>query len=284
MPHLAKFRKGWESENLAQFILYKFSFLARPTNIADDIGSDFFCTLFQIREENSHEYLIPKQSFAIQIKSNLDRIDVSGKTQYLNGLEIPFFVGVVNRDNLSLNLYSGEYLPFLFSHIGIPHNLEIELCDNLLNIRFSDAYYKKSDDSYVLKFPHVTEIKATGSRDELKHKVEKISYLCSLMQRNISSKRNGEYIFRQRSDNTENIVIFAGSGSAKVFRQNFLSRLAEVFYNLDWLLQSVPEQFSREEYIIYSNLYAQLNGHYEDLPSYLTGPYEKLRESVEKLK
>jgi hypothetical protein len=141
MPHLAKFRKGWESENLAQFILYKFSFLARPTNIADDIGSDFFCTLFQIQEENSQEYLIPKQSFAVQIKSNLGRIDVSSKTQYLNGLEIPFFVGVVNRETLSLDLYSGEYLPFLFSHIGIPNNLEIELCDNSPNIRFENAYY-----------------------------------------------------------------------------------------------------------------------------------------------
>ena len=47
MPHLASFRKGWESENLARFILYKFCFIANPSTISDDVGIDFFAPFFK---------------------------------------------------------------------------------------------------------------------------------------------------------------------------------------------------------------------------------------------
>ena len=76
MLHLASFRKGWENENLAKFILSKFSFVANPSTVADDIGSDFLCTLFRIERENNKDYLLPLNAFAIQIKSNTDDIDV----------------------------------------------------------------------------------------------------------------------------------------------------------------------------------------------------------------
>ena len=68
MAHLASFREGWKNENLARFILSKIAFITHPATISDDIGSDFFCTLFQTRAENGHDYLVPKNTFAIQIK------------------------------------------------------------------------------------------------------------------------------------------------------------------------------------------------------------------------
>jgi len=46
MAHLLRIRKGWENENLARFILSKFSFISQPATIADDLGADFFCTFF----------------------------------------------------------------------------------------------------------------------------------------------------------------------------------------------------------------------------------------------
>lgn len=59
MSYLASFRKGWESENLARFILSRFAFVAHPSTVSDDIGSDFFCTLFEVKREKKHDYLSP---------------------------------------------------------------------------------------------------------------------------------------------------------------------------------------------------------------------------------
>ena len=42
MPHLLSPRKGWENENLAAYLLSRFSFIVQPSSIADDVGSDFF--------------------------------------------------------------------------------------------------------------------------------------------------------------------------------------------------------------------------------------------------
>jgi hypothetical protein len=40
-------RRGWENEHLAAVLLSGVSFIAHPLTIGDDIGSDFFCTLFE---------------------------------------------------------------------------------------------------------------------------------------------------------------------------------------------------------------------------------------------
>jgi hypothetical protein len=41
MSHLYSIRSGWEAERLAHYLLSRFSFVAQPTTIADDVGSDF---------------------------------------------------------------------------------------------------------------------------------------------------------------------------------------------------------------------------------------------------
>ncbi len=117
MSHLGKFRKGWENEHLASFLLSRISFVANPLTVTDDVGSDFFCTLFEVSEADQ---LFPRSSFAIQIKSSKDQIDATGKIEHLRKLELPFFVGVVDQRNLRLSIYSGDYLPIFFSHYGIP--------------------------------------------------------------------------------------------------------------------------------------------------------------------
>jgi hypothetical protein len=75
---------------------------------------------------------LPRNSFPIQIKSSADRFDVSGKLDYPQGIEVPFFVGVVDREKLSITIYSGEYIPALFSLKGIPEELEIEVCERVV--------------------------------------------------------------------------------------------------------------------------------------------------------
>jgi len=67
MTHLSSFRKGWENENLARFLLSRFSFVAHPASVSDDIGTDFFCTIFEIVKEGKRDSLMPRNAFAIQI-------------------------------------------------------------------------------------------------------------------------------------------------------------------------------------------------------------------------
>src|SRR5947209_19236526 len=102
MPHLEKFRIGWENEHLATFLISRISFVANPTKVADDVGTDLFCCLFEITKGE----LFPRSSFAIQIKSSKDTIDATRQIEYFEKLELPFFVGVVDQKKLRLSIYS----------------------------------------------------------------------------------------------------------------------------------------------------------------------------------
>jgi hypothetical protein len=120
MPYLAVPRRGWENEHLATFLLAKIAFVAHPLTVADDVGSDFFCTLFESSNENGMEVLFPRNSFAIQVKSRRENFAATNKIDYLLRLELPFFLGVVDRHTLRLDVYAAEHLPMMFSHLGRP--------------------------------------------------------------------------------------------------------------------------------------------------------------------
>jgi hypothetical protein len=279
---LGSFRKGWQSENLARFILYKFSFVAHPSTVADDVGSDFFCTLFQIRRDGGREYLLPRNSFAIQIKSTIDTFDVSNKLEYLDGLEIPFLVGVVDRESLKMTIYSGEYIPAFFSYKGIPEKVEIELCERSL-IEQSDYFSEPELGSYALRFPKIMEIGADTEGEELKAKVQGLAELCTLMYENITSKRNGEYIFKYQREGSLYVSIFAGRGSIRVYRQNLLERLAEAFVNLGWLYRANRGLFIEEEFQAYEGLLHRLEAleHiYGPVPSFVKEYYQQVKQLV----
>jgi hypothetical protein len=112
---MASIRIGWENERLALFLLSRLSFVAHPSSVGDDVGSDFFCTLFEREQVNGNKMLVARNSFAIQVKSSPEVFDVTNKLGYLQKLELPFFVGVVDQTALLLKIYSGEYLPILFN-------------------------------------------------------------------------------------------------------------------------------------------------------------------------
>lgn len=119
MAHLYRFRKGWQNENLARFILSRISFVAHPATVADDVGSDFYCTLFEIVEDSGKRHLIPRNAFAVQVKSNRRKFSVSNKASYFSKFEVPLFIGVVDQETLRLDIYSGEFLPMFFSYKGV---------------------------------------------------------------------------------------------------------------------------------------------------------------------
>ena len=108
-----------------------FTFVSHPSTIADDIGSDFFCAIFDKVSHKSRDYLVPGESFAIQIKSSNRSFSIDGKTDYLRNLSIPFFVGVINKDNQELDLYSGEYLILFFVDKPKAIKVRVKLCGSI---------------------------------------------------------------------------------------------------------------------------------------------------------
>ncbi|MFC1560863.1 hypothetical protein ACFL4V_00130 [Candidatus Latescibacterota bacterium] len=262
--HLLSYKEGWQSEHLANFILSKFSFLAQPITISDDIGSDFFCTLFRIVDK---KFLQPQNSFTIQIKSKKDvkkkknLIEVNpDRANYLFNLEIPFFIGIADRENLTLTIYSGETLPHFQTYFGgfPPHGqppdskLFINLVDNLQDRSILE---EKVDNKYYMKFPEVVKIPANFDYRKSGEELNELFDVCRLMQENLASKISKEYIFKIYKNNL--VKTFAGPDSAQCFRINFFYRLVEVFYNFRWLCQN-GRTVDFEEFKIYKELYSEL--------------------------
>jgi hypothetical protein len=262
MAHLENFRIGWENEHLAAYLLSRISFIANPVTIGDDIGSDFFCTLFEKRLVNERRQLFPLRSFAIQIKSTHCTYPFDNKIAYLNSLEIPFFLGILQQDDLSLSIYSGQFLPMMFTHLGVPSRLT--LCPVLDETLAIDEAYTLNGTHCNLKLPFLERLSVKDSHEEFDSKREVITRRCARMQANISTKIAEEYIYQL--DDMGGVHIQAGSGSAKTYKRNLYLRLAEAFYNLEWIMNSNPDHFDREEFELYANFHASLRNRNPKLP------------------
>lgn len=285
MGHLYNYREGWQSENLANYILSKFSFVAQPTNVSNDIGTDFYCTLFKVTKIKSTNYLDTITTVCVQIKSNLSDIDLTNKIQYLSDLMIPFFVGVVDKDGNKLTIYSGEIIPIYFSHKN--HDCK-KLTVKLSNTRPDDKdLVVKNGDETTLIFPKVKDF--TIDDDYLKNPdlIKELIDLSIIIQENISSKTLKEYSFQTYSKDT---IIHGNNDSLQVFRLNFLRRLSEYLYNLyiikdliDKGAKPAEDRYSREREL-FLKFYDDLNNLYKadftagnDFPEFLKQIRDKLK-------
>jgi hypothetical protein len=275
MAHLYALRKGWENEKLASYLLSRFSFVAQPTSVADDLGSDFFCTIFEIHDSSGTDVLLPRSSFAIQVKSSLSEVSMDNKIDYLDRLQMPFFIGVVNQSTGVMRVFSAELLPFLFAHKGRPG------CLSMLPIPASDLNFDNyldciESDRYRLRCPEVAEFRVDEERSMLTPKVETLLGICARAQGNIATRLSEEHIYD--FDGKGNLQILAGRGSARHFRINLLKRLAEAFLNLDWQLNAgMPAQDLMKEFHAFERLYNELAEIYPPMPLYISVPYELLR-------
>lgn len=281
MGQLAAPRIGWENEHLATYLLSRISFVANPITVSDDVGSDFFCTLFESRIENTIEQLFPRNSFAIQIKSKEETILATNKIEYLTKLELPFFVGIIDRERLRLDIFSGEYVPLLFTEHGIPQQ-ELKLVP-VRNGGDNKKYCQTTKDENLqlltasLRMPLVMELSASDTRDTILAKAHSLSDLCFRMHQNISARVNQEYIFRLSESG---LSIMAGSGSITTFRRNFHFRLAEAFYNLQWLHAKQRNLFSIEEFRVYEKCYLGLIEAKIEAPEILRKIYNELKSQL----
>lgn len=283
MSHLLKFRQGWQSEHIAKFILSKFSFIAEPSTVADDLGTDFFCTLFNIQ---AGEYLVPQNSFAIQIKSDNKNIDITKKVPYIQGLEIPFFVGVVSKKDLTLQIYSGESIPHFFStYTGLVtthnHTAVIKLLEDkdYTNRGHNFISYDPAKQECYLEFPKIVELKADYDYKEDSQKLHELFYVCRLIQHNLSSKLTHSYFYYLHGH--KGVNIYAGKDSAKTYRDNYIRRLAEVFFNLEWLYDNNKAEFDYDEFKIHKSTYLMLVKKYGDI-DILKNVFSRLEDKIEK--
>ena len=244
-------RVGWEGERLAHYLLSRFSFVAQPTTIADDVGSDFYCTIFDII--NSEPPTVePRVSFAIQVKSNARKIAADNKIPYLLHLEIPFFIGVVNQAKGELKIYSAERLSMVFAHYGIPKKLWLKPVAK--NDPIKNYYAEKGGSSVTLDCYHICTFNVSEGRDEIHEKITLINDICRRTTSNIGSRRAEEHIYQLDADG-KRFLIVAGCGSVRFFRDNLCKRLAEAFHNLKWILEHYPDKFDVKEFEIYEAFY-----------------------------
>ncbi|MDY6837683.1 MAG: hypothetical protein SWH78_06900 [Thermodesulfobacteriota bacterium] len=292
MAHLLKIRKGWENETLAKFILSKFSFISRPSTVADDVGADFFCTFFfKISKDRKTKnnrmvkdvFIYPKHSFAIQIKSSRRQINLTNKLEFFDNLETPFFIGVVNQKKLSMTIYSGDVIPELFSLVGLPtSNKDITVRAAFLDER-KDHGQQPRQTKYTVPFFKIGEICAGDTEEKVKAFVEEFSELCLNYQRNIISKKKHQYIFHD-AVTLEPKIIF-GSGSYQVCRNNFIERLAEVICNLAWAAPQIRDKDKKlflKEYDLYKQLYFDVTKFYGE-GVFLKGCFERMEGAVRQI-
>jgi hypothetical protein len=254
MSHLYAVRSGWEAERLAHYLLSRFSFVAQPASIADDVGSDFYCTIFDILD-STPPMVAPRTSFAIQVKSNGNRIEAHNKVQYLFNLEIPFFIGVVNLAASELKVYSAEHFPMMTAVFGIPERLWLQPVDE----GGPQHPWEGTDASsgVILNCYHVCTFAASENRNEIRPKVEQLLKLCRRAVNNIGTRRVEEHIY-QLDDEGKSFQIVAGCGSVNYFRDNIYKRLAEAFYNFWYMLTHDPALFNLAEFRIYEKFHLSL--------------------------
>jgi hypothetical protein len=78
----------------------------------------------------------------------------------------------------------------------------------------------------------------------------------------------------------DSIMILAGHGSAQTFRHNFCLRLAEAFYNLEWIMKSPQHNLSMDEFRVYEKCYLGLIEAGIEIPDWLRGIYTRLKSQL----
>lgn len=278
MGHLYSVRTGWEAERLAHYLLSRFSFVAQPTTIADDVGSDFYCTIFDILDSNPPT-LEPRTSFAIQVKSNAENIDAHNKVQFLHHLEIPFFLGVVDQTAAELKIYSAERFPMMTAVFGLPEKLWLRPVGDDDHRRAWEGTDAKS--GVTLNCYYVCTFSASEGRNEIRPKVAQLLKLCRRAIANIGTRRAEEHIY-QIDDEGKTFSIVAGCGSVNCFRDNIYRRLAEAFYNFEYMLNWDPVLFDLAEFQVYEAFHlALVSAHHRESLGLAHERYRQVKSIVE---
>lgn len=259
MAHLAVIRRGWINEHLSAFLLSKVAFVAQPAKVGDDIGSDFLCTLFVRAVVEGRDYLMPRSSFAIQVKSSGTSLDVSTQIESLHRLEVPFFVGIANIDAAELNIYSAEYLPVLLSHKGKPSKLTLRLHSER-PIAWNQAFHERGEGDLELVCPLICQLNPSLSEAQVGQCGNDLGRAATRAQSHIAARAADDYVFGLELAGQPGLIL-AGPGSVSTFWEKFYRRLSQAFFNMIWMLERSPNEFNPRE----AEVFLTLLDHLEDV-------------------
>jgi len=146
--------QGSRSEIIGEYLLSNIAFTV-PVVARSDIGVDLFCTLYEIEKVQRNKNLIPSSTFAIQIKSKDNPIILSkSHIDYLTRLELPFFIGVVDRKKVCMKIYSCQQLLHLSLKYGnladsdADFEIELKPIDDYSENNLKNNLFKLISDNY----------------------------------------------------------------------------------------------------------------------------------------
>lgn len=230
-------RVGWTNERFAEFVLSQVSFISRPTTVGDDIGADFHCTLFESRGSGRQQQLHPRSPFLVQVKSSGKNVSLTKHLEYLDRLEIPFFVGVRDRRRPWLHLHSGRYMPYAFALKGT------KLTSFVGRLTRARKQTKQAlidsvtggSQRVAVAMPRVVTLKTQPSKHELTRCATVLERECREIALNNYHRLTEQFVFTFGGQRVR--AVLAGPGSTKVFRQHFADRLLEYCRNLIWMFK-----------------------------------------------
>lgn len=261
MAQLKSYRDGWRHQLIAATILYKFAFVSQPIYSADDVGVDFFCTLFKQEKKGKNSQLLPLNSIVIQIKSeNKDRqLDLSKQIAYLEQLELPYFLGIFSEKEQKLSIYSGEFLTYLFAFKGIPQKLNINLCNELPN-DYRNWCNETADKSYEIPFPKLCDLSASMSTDEFEHGANKLRLHSWTYQENIVAYRENAFVFIEPIFGK--VLQFMRTGLESKMYDSFCKQLLSQFFYVQILRENGNEM---------RDLFVPLEATFQQMKNVLSG-------------
>lgn len=110
---MADFRSGNWNEELGILLLKKIAAVA-PVPRQEDFGLDAVATL--LRKDRTADFFYAEDSFYVQFKSSSKK-DIEYKDHaiaWLKGLQLPFFIGIVDKTASRLDLFPGHELSDVF--------------------------------------------------------------------------------------------------------------------------------------------------------------------------
>lgn len=239
MSHLKCFRVGWRNESLAYYILSSFAFLDQPSTIGDDLGIDFYCTIFNEKNFNNVIKLIPSEfRFAIQIKSNKRQIDISkSKLNYIYNLYYPLIYGILDKNGDVLHLYSNDAFDFNISLKWPELPLRIRFSEEKIQLKERYFIHNKNRILYVYKFLSFSK---HDSDTILENKVKKLVKVIQVMRDNIFSRLSKRFVFFDPFDENRKPFFVMGKDSFN-YVQMELNNIAFIYLrNMEWFESKFP--------------------------------------------
>ena len=262
MSHLDSFRKGWQSEALAYYIISQFAFLDKPSSIGDDIGIDFHCTLFNKKHDKNKTDLRPtKFKFAIQIKSNKQQFELKpDQLSYLYNIHYPYFIGVVNNDKQTITLYSNDAFDFHISLKWFNSPVMAKLITEEIPLENRCIREKKKT---VLTLTKLETFAVDERYEEIANKLNLLKSKISLMYYNISNRFNNKYVFLNPNNPLKDPKIVKGKDSFNSLQIELHNYLQVYMENIKWLMDIALNYKATDIYndlennLKYTNEYSQ---------------------------